>query len=88
MTGTALDFGALKYIEDNVNYGLYKSTVDTNTYFYDLNKATRMHSMCAPNHRRWIAGTIDTTAPHNFAGHLTHTGITQIAYILANNALR
>lgn len=88
MTGTALDFGALKYIEDNVNYGLYKSTVDTNTYFYDLNKATRMHSMCAPNHRRWVAGTIDTTAPHNFAGHLTHTGITQVAYILANKALR
>lgn len=88
MTGTPLDFGVFKSIEDHINYGLYKSAKNTNTYFYDLNKATRMHSMCAPNHRRWVAGTVDTTAPHNFAGHLTHTGVTQISYLLAHHALR
>lgn len=86
--GVPLDFGALKHIENNVNYGLYQATVRTNTFFYDLNKATRYHSMCAPNNQRWIAGTMDTTKAHNFAGHLTHNGITQIAYLLANHALR
>lgn len=87
-TGVPFDVFAFKSIEESADYALYKAAVETGVNFYDLRGATRYNNMCAPNHLRWMAGTVETQNPHNFAGHLTHKGITGVAELLAQNVIR
>lgn len=87
-TGAPFDNFTFKAIEESADYALYKAAVETGSQFYDLRSATRYNNMCAPNHIRWMAGTVETQNPHNFAGHLTHNGVTGVARLLANNVVK
>lgn len=87
-TGVPLDTFAFRSIELSADQALYRAARNTGSRFYDLNAATKYNNMCAPNNIRWVAGTIDTQKPHNFAGHLTHSGVTGVAGVLARNVIR
>lgn len=87
-TGVPLDVFAFKSIEESADYALYKAAQDTGSQFYNTRGATRHNNMCAPNSIRWMAGTVETQNPHNFAGHLTHAGVTGVAQLLARNVVR
>lgn len=87
-TGIPLDTFAFRSIELSADQALYRAAKNTGSRFYDLNAATKYNNMCAPNNIRWMAGTVETQNPHNFAGHLTHKGITGVAGLLAQNVIR
>lgn len=87
-TGVPLDTFAFHSIELSVDQALYRAAKNTRSNFYDLRKSTKYNNMCSPNNIRWVAGTIDTQKPHNFAGHLTHVGVTGVAEILARDVIR
>ena len=87
-TGVPLDTFAFHSIELSVDQALYQAARNTSSNFYDLRKSTKYNNMCSPNNIRWVSGTIDTQKPHNFAGHLTHVGVTGVAEILARDVIK
>lgn len=76
-----------KTVEDQANNAMWTVSQKTGTRFYNLSADSLSHNMCAPNSRRWIAGVVEYSEPHNLSNHLTHAGVNGVADLLHRKVL-
>ena len=74
---------ALVFAEDSIHTAQRETAESKGAEFVDIREATRGHGLCAPDPERYVSGYIDDQQEYYTASHLTHTGVREVAKIIA-----
>lgn len=86
--GLNMDFlGSMSGVERHINSSMFNVAKANGVFYFDLNSESKSHSTCAPNDKRWIAGALEFSLPHNLAIHYTHKGNSGVAGLLNDKVL-
>lgn len=73
----------LVFAEDAIHSAQRQTAATKNAEFVDIREATRGHGLCAPDEQRYVSGYIDDQQEYYTASHLTHTGVREVAKVIA-----
>ena len=74
---------ALVFAEDSIHTAQRETAESKGAEFVDIREATRGHGLCAPDPERYVSGYIDDQQEYYTASQLTHTGVREVAKIIA-----